>query len=201
MAKVFTALAISADGFIAGPHDGPGNPLGDGGRPLFDWYFDGDTPSRYYPNFKLSAPSAAVFDRICERTGAVISGRRTYEISNAWGGRGPLAGVPLFVLTHEPPDEPPASDPPYTFVQEGIADAVERAKHTADERQADVALMGSAPVREALAHDLLDELTLHQVPILLGGGVRLLESFPTDVRLNAVVHAPGVTHITYEMVR
>ncbi|MCL2418062.1 MAG: dihydrofolate reductase family protein [Conexibacteraceae bacterium] len=201
MAKVFTALAVSADGYIAGPNDGPGNPLGDGGARLFKWYRDGDTQSRYYPQFRLSEKSASVFDAICARTGAVLSGRRTYEIANAWGGRGPLPGVPLFVLTHEPPQPPPASDPPYTFVQHGIADAVERAKHTAAKREADVALMGSAPVRQALAHDLLDEITLHQVPILLGGGVRLLDHFPTEVSLNRVVYAPGVIHIAYELVR
>jgi len=199
--KVFTALAVSTDGYIAGPNDGPGNPLGDGGGRLFDWYRDGDTQSRHYPEFRLSEKSAGVFDQICARTGAVISGRRTYEISNAWGGKGPLPGVPLFVLTHEAPDEPPPSEPPYTYVTAGIADAIEQAKRTAAKDQRDVALMGSAPVRAALEADLLDEITLHQVPILLGGGVRLLDNFPTEVRLNSVVYAPGVTHISYELMR
>ncbi len=199
MTLVVTALAISADGFIAGPNDGPGNPLGDGGERLFEWYTDGDTQSRFFPQFHLSAESARVFDEGAARVGAIISGRRTYEISNAWGGRGPLPGVPLFVLTHNPPPEPPASDPPYTYVTGGIGDAVELAKQAAGDQKV-VALMGSAPVREALTHDLLDEITLHVVPVLLGAGVRLLDEASAELLLESVVQAPGVTHVTYKVV-
>ena len=198
MTRVVTALAISADGYIAGPNDGPGNPLGDGGGRLFDWYMDGDTQSRLFPNFKLSPESARVFDEGAASVGAIIAGRRTYEISNAWGGRGPLPGVPLFVLTHTPPLDPPASDPPYTYVS-GIEAAVAQAKQRAGE--SNVALMGSAPVRAALAHGLIDQITLHQVPVLLGGGVRLLDQTAAELRLVSVVDAPGVTHLTYEIVR
>jgi dihydrofolate reductase len=201
MTRVVTALAVSADGYIAGPHDGPGNPLGDGGGRLFEWYSDGDTPSAYYPQFRLSSQSAAVFDAGAARVGAVISGRRTYEIANAWGGKGPLPGVPLYVLTHTPPDAPPQSDPPYTFVSTGIADAVELARATAAVQGKDVALMGSAAVRQALAQGLLDEITLHQVPVLLGGGVRLLDETAAQLDLKAVVDAPGVTHLTYDIIR
>jgi dihydrofolate reductase len=199
MTRVVTALAVSADGFIAGPNDGPGNPLGDGGERLFDWYTDGDTQSRFFPNFRLSAESARVFDEGAARVGAIISGRRTYEISNAWGGRGPLPGVPLFVLTHAPPSDPPDSDPPYTYVTDGIGDAVALAKKAASDQKV-VALMGSAPVREALAHGLLDEITLHVVPVLLGAGVRLLDEASAELELESVVQAPGVTHVTYEVV-
>src|ERR1700739_5010722 len=142
MTRVVTALAVSADGFIAGPNDGPGNPLGDGGGRLFEWYTDGDTQSRFFPNFKLSPESAKVFDDGAANVGAIISGRRTYEISNAWGGRGPLPGVPLFVLTHNPPSNAPDSDPPYTFVTGGIADAISMAKQAAGDDKV-VALMGS----------------------------------------------------------
>lgn len=199
MTRVVTALAVSADGFIAGPNDGPGNPLGDGGEKLFEWYTAGDTQSRFFPHFQLSAESARVFDEGAARVGAIISGRRTYEIAQAWSGRGPLPGVPLFVLTHNPPSDRPASDPPYTFVTGGIGEAVELAKRAAGDAKV-VALMGSAPVREALAHGLLDEITLHVVPVLLGGGVRLLDETSADLRLESVVQAPGVTHVTYEIV-
>jgi dihydrofolate reductase len=198
MIRVVTALAVSADGFIAGPNDGPGNPLGDGGERLFEWYTDGDTPSRFFPDFRLSAESARVLDGGVDGVGAIISGRRTYEISNAWGGHGPLPGVPLFVLTHSPPGNPPHSDPPYTFATGGIEHAVGLAKSAAGEGKV-VALMGSGPVREALAHDLLDEITLHVVPVLLGAGVRLLEEASADLRLESVVQAPGVTHVSYQV--
>lgn len=197
MTRVVTALAISADGYIAGPNDGPGNPLGDGGQQLFRWYTDGDTESRFFPRFKLSAESARVFDEGASQIGSIIAGRRTYEISNAWGGSGPMPGVPLLVLTHTAPAEPPASDPPYTFVS-GIDAAIEQAKQRAGEKV--VALMGSAAVRQALAHGLLDQITLHQVPVLLGAGVRLLDGTAAKLELMSVTDAPGVTHLTYSVV-
>ena len=196
--RVVTALSISADGYIAGPNDGPGNPLGDGGGRLFEWYTAGDTPSRFFPGFRLSVESARVFDEGAATVGAIIAGRRTYEISNAWGGTGPMPGIPLFVLTHEPPADPPASDPPYTFVS-GIEAAIDQAKRAADDRS--VALMGSAAVRQALALGALDQITLHQVPVLLGGGVRLLDGTPAGLRLVSVTDAPDVTHLTYEILR
>ncbi|HXP36484.1 MAG TPA: hypothetical protein VN817_01850, partial [Solirubrobacteraceae bacterium] len=107
---VMTGHSTSIDGFIAGPGDGVGQPLGVGGERLFDWFSDGDTQSRHYPTFKMSATSAEVFDGFADRVGAVVSGRRTYEIARAWQGRGPLPGAALFVLTHEPPQSVPAGE-------------------------------------------------------------------------------------------
>jgi dihydrofolate reductase len=118
MTKIVTAHSTSLDGCIAGADDRPEQPLGVGGDRLFRWFSDGDTPSRYYPGFKMSAVSAAFFDEGVSGVGAVIAGRRTYDISEAWGGSGPMPGIPLFVLTHHVPDAVPAGDPPYTFVTE-----------------------------------------------------------------------------------
>jgi len=202
MATVVTALATSLDGFIAGADDGPDQPLGAHGACLFDFYSAGDTPSRFYDEFRMSAASAQFFDAFASRCGAVIAGRHTYDVSGAWGGRGPLPGVPLFVLTHRAPDEPPASDPPYTFVTDGIEAAVERARRVAGSR--DVSLMGSAPVQHALQEGLLDEIHLHVIPVLLGRGVRLLEHLgpePVQLECIGVVDAPGVTHLSYRVVR
>ncbi len=203
MTRIVTALSTSLDGFIAGPGDGPGQPLGSGGARLFNWYTDGDTPSRYYPSFKLAAPSAAFFDEGVSRVGAVITGRRTYDVSNAWGGSGPLPGVPLFVLTHQVPQQVPGGEPPSTFVTDGIHGAVEQARAAAGGR--DVALMGSAAVQQCLAAGLLDELTVHLIPVLLGGGVRLLDHLgdaaPVELERVRVVDAPGVTHLQYRVVR
>ncbi len=195
---IVTALSISLDGYIAGPNDGHGNPLGDGGQRLFRWFNDGDTPSRLYPSFRMSAQSAKFFDEGASSGGAVISGRRTYEIANAWGGRGPLPGVPLFVMTHEVPESVPEGDPPYTFVTDGIESAVEQARAVAGEKN--VALMGAAPVQQAIRAGLLDQLVLHLVPVLLGGGVRLLDKLGSDLpelELARVVDAPGITHLVY----
>ncbi len=203
MTQIVTALSTSLDGFVAGPGDGPEQPLGAGGARLFNWYSDGDTPSRYYPSFKLSAPSAAFFDQGVSRIGAVVTGRRTYDISNAWGGSGPLPGLPLFVLTHRVPQEVPRGEPPYTFVTDGIGSAVEQARAAAGGK--DVALMGTAAVQQCLAAGLLDELVVHLIPVLLGGGVRLLDHLgdaaPVELERVQVVDAPGVTHLHYRVVR
>ena len=202
MTKVVTAHSTSLDGFIAGADDGPGQPLGVGGDRLFKWFSDGDTPSRYYPGFKMSAVSAAFFDEGVGRVGAVISGRRTYDISDAWGGSGPLPGVPLFVLTHRVPEAVPAGDPPYTFVTDGIERAVEQARTAAAGK--DVALMGATIVQQGLRASLLDELVISLVPVVLGRGARPLEGLePGSVQLDLVrvVDAPGVTHLTYRVMR
>src|SRR6266508_4670190 len=94
--KVVIDVSMSLDGFISGPDDSPKQPLGIGGDRLFDWFSDGDTPSRWYPSFKMSAVSAELFDEFADRVGAVVAGRRTYEVSDAWGGDGPQPGIPLF---------------------------------------------------------------------------------------------------------
>ncbi|MDT7786626.1 MAG: hypothetical protein QOF58_5045, partial [Pseudonocardiales bacterium] len=88
MGKVISAHSVSADGYITGREPGPGHGLGDGGM-LFDWYFDGDTPSQVFDGFKLSAPSAKVFDFLAARVGAVVAGRNTYEDSGHFGGGSP----------------------------------------------------------------------------------------------------------------
>jgi dihydrofolate reductase len=202
MTKVITGLSVSLDGFIAGADDGPSRPLGAGGERLFRWYSDGDTPSRFYDWMKMSAISAAVFDRLAGRTGAVVTGRRTYDAAGAWGGTGPLAGVPLFVMTHRFPDSVPSDTPPYTFVVEGIESALDKARRVAGEK--DVSLMGANVVQQAIRAGLLDELTIDLVPTVLGRGVRLLdgiEAGSAEFEVGRVVDAPGVTHLTYRVVK
>ena len=191
MGIVTTALAVSLDGYVAGPHDGPDAPLGDGGEALFDWFTAGEVPSRFYRQFRMSAPSAAFFDECAARCGAVVAGRRTYDISGGWGGDGPLPGVPVVLLTHRPvADRRCAGD---------IGEAVTAAKELAGEEE--VELMGSGPVRAALAAGLLEEISLHLVPVLLGGGVRLLDGVAAPLTLLEVVAAPGVTHLRYRVAR
>jgi dihydrofolate reductase len=200
--KVSAAVAVSLDGFIAGPGDGPEQALGQDGDRLFDWFFDGDTPGRFYPWMKMSATSAAAFDGYIARIGAVITGRRTYDVTNGWEGQGELTGAPLFVVTHQVPDEVPAADPPYTFVTDGIASAVRQALAAAAGK--DVRLMGASIVQQCLRGGLLDELTVELVPALLGRGIRLLDGLEPDtaaLEVVRVVDAPGVTHLTYQILR
>jgi dihydrofolate reductase len=202
MTSIVTAHSTSLDGFIAGADDSPEQPLGVGGDRLFNWFSDGDTPSRYYPGFKMSPVSAAFFDEGVGRVGAVIAGRRTYDVSEAWGGSGPMPGVPLFVVTHRVPDTVPAGDPPYTFVTQGVDRAVEQARTAAAGK--DVALMGATIVQQCLRAGLLDELVISLVPVVLGRGARPLDGLePSSVQLDLVrvVDAPGVTHLTYRVVK
>ncbi len=198
MTKVITGLAISLDGYIAGPGDGPDQPLGTGGERLFEFFNSGDTPSRFYDRFAMSPVSAALFDAGAGRNGAVITGRRTYDIAHGWGGQGPLPGVPVFVMTHTVPDD----GYKYTYVTDGIESAVTQATAAADGK--DVSLMGSAPVQQALRVGLLNEFELIVVPVLLGGGVRLLDHLGDQaIQLEKmfVVDTPDVTHMHFRVKR
>ena len=197
MSKVFTALSVSVDGYITGREPGAGRGLGDAPM-LFDWYSDGDTPSRVFDGFRLSEPSARVFDALAGRVGASLAGRNTYDDSGWINGGTPHPDAPLVVLTHRPV---PGTRDRQTVVTTGIEDAVAVAREAAGEK--DVALMGGGVTTAALAAGLVDEVVLHQVPILLGGGRPFFQSLPEHVRLRLVeaVPAPGVTHLHYEVVR
>ena len=197
MTKVFSAHAVSVDGFITGRDPGPGHGLGDATL-LFDWYADGDTASQVFDTFRLSEPSARVFDALAARVGAVVAGRNTYEDSDQWEGGGPHPTARLFVLSHRPAPEMTERQ---TLVRTGIEGAVAAAREAAGDK--DVCLMGGGVVTEALKAGLVDEVILHQVPILLGGGRPYFHTLPEHVRLRLVeaVPAPGVTHLHYEVTR
>jgi dihydrofolate reductase len=198
MSKVFSALSVSVDGYITGRDPGPGRGLGDGAT-LFDWYSDGDVPSRVFESFRLSEPSARFFDAVAGRVGATIAGRNTYEESNRFGDNGtPHPTAPLFVLSHRPAPQMAGSQ---TLITTGLKDAIAAARNAAGDK--DVALMGGFLVTQALHEGLVDELILHQVPVLLGAGRPYFHSLPEHIRLRLVeaVPAPGVTHLHYEVIR
>jgi dihydrofolate reductase len=178
MTLVFTALATSVDGYITGPNPGPELPSGERGAQLFDWYTDGTTASREFADFRSDAASAPVFDAIATRAGAVVAGRRTYDHSHGWGGNGPHPTAPLYVLTHS---RPAGAGEAQSFVASGIEEALARAKEAAAGK--DVALMGSYMVSEALRAHPLDEVIVHQVPVLLGGGGPLFRNLAAAVQL------------------
>lgn len=186
MGKVFGALAVSVDGYITGRGPGPGRGLGDGGR-LFDWYGDDDPRNR------------AFFDALSGRVGACLAGRNTYEDSERFGDTGgPHPTAPLVVASHRPA---PAMGGRQTLVTTGIEDAVAVAKNAAGDK--DVALMGGGVVTAALAAGLVDELVLHQVPVLLGAGRPYFQALPAHIRLRLIeaVATPAVTHLHYAVER
>jgi dihydrofolate reductase len=200
MSKVFSAHAVSVDGYISGrtPDGGEefGRGLGDAPM-LFDWYMEGETQSVLFGGFKLSEPSARFFDTIAGRVGATVAGRTTYEHSGHWGGGAPHPTAPLFVLSHRPAPEISETQ---TLVT-GIEDAIAAAREVAGDK--DVALMGGGALTSALEADLVDEVILHQVPVLLGAGHRFFQELPKHVnlRLLEAISAPGVTHLHYEVAR
>jgi dihydrofolate reductase len=204
MGKVTTGLSMSLDGFIAGPNDGPGSPLGEGGERLFAWYSGGDTEYRLPGTemvFRISPQSADLLREAHTKMGAFVTGRRTFDIANGWGGRPPL-GVPTFVVTHKVPQEWVYEGSPFTFVTDGVESAVEQAKAVAGDK--DVAVGAASIAQQCIRAGLLDEVHINLVPVLIGGGVRLFERLgttPIELESTRVIEAPGVTHLTFRLVK
>lgn len=197
MPKVFSAMSVSVDGFITGRNPRDGHGIGDGDT-LFDWYTSGDVPSTQFGGFHLSDVSAKVFDGEAARAGAVVVGRNTYEDSGHFGGGSPHPTARMVLLSSRPA---PEITPEQTLVSTGIDDAIAAATELADGK--DVALMGGGVVTSGLEAGLVDEVVLHQVPILLGEGRPFFQTLPRQVELRLVdaIAAPGVTHLHYEVVR
>ena len=199
MGKVSMGLTMSLDGFIAGPNDGPEQPLGEGGMRLFDWFSAGDTDYELPGTemvFRVSSQSAEVLRGAHRTMGAFVTGRRTFDITNGWGGNPPL-GVPAFVVTHAAvPQEWTYEGSPFTFVTDGVESAVEQARAAADDK--DVAVGAASIVQQCIRAGLLDEIHVDLVPVLLGDGVRLFEHLggPIELERKQVVEGVGVTHMT-----
>ncbi|HWM03570.1 MAG TPA: dihydrofolate reductase family protein [Actinophytocola sp.] len=196
MSKVVLYMSMSVDGFITGPDDGPGRGLGVGGERLHDWLSAGGVdPGSHRPG---GGPDAAVFDELMA-TGAVIAGRRTFDIAGGWAGDH-HDGVPIFVPTRAAPAEPAPGHARY--VTDGIESCVAQAKAAAGDR--DILLHGASTARSCLTAGLLDELQLHLVPVLLGQGRRLFDDLPpelVELELLRTVAGAGVLHLRYRVRR
>jgi dihydrofolate reductase len=185
MGRLVLYMSMSLDGFIAGPDDRKGQELGrDGGR-LFNWLDD-----------RMSdGPNGQVF-REAMATGAVISGRRTFELAGRWQGDH-HDGVPIFVLTHhiDETDVPPGRA---KFVTD-VEDCAARARAAAGGRA--VMVHGADAAQALLRAGLLDELEIHLIPVLLGSGRRLFGALEDHIELEPVrvLDAPGVTHLRYRV--
>ena len=186
-------MSMSLDGYIAGPNDAPGNPGGDGFMRLHEWYVrrTGSSPGR------PGRPEH--FSTRCNATGAVLAGRRTVEQVDHWGGD--HHGVPIFVPSHRPPGPSVANYPLVTYVTDGIASAMAQAKAAAGDR--DVLVHGAYTAQRALEAGVLDELQIHQIPVLFGAGRRLFDVLPSRVELEIVrvIDTPEATHIRYRVRR
>ena len=205
MGKVAMGLTMSLDGFVAGPNDGPEHPLGEGGMRLFDWFSAGDTDYELPGTemvFRVSSQSAEVLREAHSKMGAFVTGRRTFNITNGWGGNPPL-GVPTFVVTHrEIPQEWVYEGSPFTFVTDGVESAVEKAREVAADKY--VAVGAASIVQQCIRAGLIDEIHVDLVPVLLGDGVRLFEHLgagPIELECTQVVEGTGVTHLTFRIVK
>src|SRR5215210_6020444 len=204
MGKVATGLSMSLDGFIAGPNDGPEQPLGEGGERLFAWYSAGDTDYGLPGTemvFRVSPQSAELLREAHSKMGAFVTGRRTFDITGGWGGNPPL-GVPTFVVSHSVSPEWVYEGSPFTFVTDGVESAVAQARAVAGEK--DVAVGAASIAQQCMRAGLLDEIHVDLVPVLLGDGVRLFEHLgvgPIELESTRVVEGVGVTHLTFRVVK
>jgi dihydrofolate reductase len=188
MGNVVIDMSMSLGGYIAAPNDNPKQGLGEDGMRLHNWAFDD--------------PSVVerLFGDLVAGTGAVIMGRRSYDNSiEGWGGKGPLGDVPCFVVTHEPPAG--EVDPVFVFVTDGIESALAKAREVAGEKQ--IGLMGANIDQQFLAAGLVDEIRIHLIDVLLGGGRRLFDQLPQRIELEqtGLTQTDGATHLEYRVVR
>jgi dihydrofolate reductase len=195
MGKVMTAITMSLDGFIALPDDEVG--------PLFKWYFSGTREVPIQDGnlvLKVAPESAALLEQAFQSTGAMIAGRRMFDVAHAWAGHPPIA--PCFIVTHRVPVEWVTEGSPFTFVSDGIESAVAQARQAAGDKN--VAVATASITQQCLNAGLLDEIHIDLAPVLLGKGIRLfdhLQGTPIELENTQVLAAPGVTHLTYRVVK
>ena len=151
--------------------------------------------------FRVSAATAEFLREVQESTGALVMGRRTFDLNNGWGGQHPL-GVPVFVLSTSTPEEWVYEGSPFTFVADGLESAIEQARAVAGDK--DIGVGAASVVQQCIKAGLLDEIHLDLVPVLLGGGVSLFDHLgtgPISLENTRVIAGTGVTHLTYRVVR
>lgn len=193
MGRVILKMSMSLDGFIAGSNIRPGEPMGDGGEKLHEWMFAADDNDENLKDYKTD---------FFELTGAYVMGERTFELGlKPWGDNPPFH-APCFVLSGEPRETiTKDGGTSYTFVTDGIESALKQAREAAGNKN--VIIMGGAnAAQQYLNAGLLDEIHLHLVHILLGGGTRLFDQLtitPTMLERIAVADAPDVTHLKFRV--
>ncbi|GGT63899.1 dihydrofolate reductase family protein [Actinomadura citrea] len=193
MTKVITSASMSLDGYISGPGES-------GFEHLFGWHRTGDVEvatARPDMAFKVTPQTGEHLRRLVDGTGALVVGRKLFDLTQGWGGSHPFGG-PVFVVTHTAPDAWPHQG--FTFVTDGVESAVRQAAEVAGGKAVGVAAGDMA--RQALAAGLIDEFWVDLVPVLLGGGTPFFNAV-TDVPLVLddpdVVQGRGVTHLVYRL--
>jgi dihydrofolate reductase len=212
MSKVRAHISVSLDGYVAGPNETNENPLGEGGEELHEWIIE--LKAWREPHGREGGEenvSTRIVEEANANVGAEIMGRGKFgpagggpwgdEPWQGWWGEDPPFHKPVFVLTHHEREPLTLSDTTFTFVSDGIESALAQAREAAGDE--DVFLGGGADsINQYLAAGLVDEIELHVVPVLLGGGKRLFEGVG-DLKLEQLraVEAPGVAHLKYRVVK
>jgi dihydrofolate reductase len=189
VSKLIADMSMSLDGRVATTDD-------DISR-LVRWFFDGDTEVAPGAPFRTSENSAKLLREALGGVGAIIGGRRYFDLADGWGGRHPM-GVPVYILTHEPPADWPA-DSTIHFVTDGLESAVAQAREAAAGKDIGIATPGV--VRQCLDAGLLDELQVNLIPVVLGDGVPFFDGIAREVSLEGpeVIEGKGVTHLRYRV--
>ena len=192
MANVIAIMSMSLDGYVADPSDGVAE--------VFNWYTAGEVdvpnPSSDF-TFHVSAASAGHLRALMSEVGAMVTGRRTFDLADGWGGQHPW-GIPAFVVTHRVPVGWPRAGSTVHFVTEGVESAVTQAASAAGDRA--VGVHGGETIRQCLDAGLLDEIQIDLAPVLLGSGISLfdgLQKAPVILGNPRVIAGIGVTHLRY----
>ncbi|WP_432101130.1 dihydrofolate reductase family protein [Streptomyces sp. WAC 04229] len=205
-ATVTADLAITLDGYVAGPNVSRDNPGGDGAGRIFDWIH---TLASWRERQGMTGGDenrdSELVREWFDATGAVVMGRTMYDLGEEFWGENPPFRTPVFVLTHRPrPTLVKEGGTTFYFVTEGIHSALERARAAAGDRNVDIG-GGADTVRQYLAAGLVDELQLHVLPVLLGDGLRLFEGLGDagrrDLEQVGAVETPLATHLKYRFVK
>jgi dihydrofolate reductase len=194
MTKVVAIMSMSLDGYVADADDGVSD--------VFDWYFSGDVDVKTASptsgmTFHVSAGSAEHLRGLQGEVGAMLTGRRTFDVAEGWGGHHPW-DVPAYIVTHDVPDGWPLPESTVHFVTDGIESAVAQAKSGAGAKS--VGVHGAQTIQQCLNAGLIDELHIDLAAVLLGGGVALfdhLANTPVVLGDPTVVAGVGVTHLRY----
>jgi dihydrofolate reductase len=210
VAKLRFQISVSLDGFVAGPNPSEEHPLGEGGERLHEWVVKLEAWRRPHgrEGGEVNA-SSEIFEEAAGGTGAVVMGRNmfgpvrgrwTEPLWNGWWGEEPPFHVPVFVLTHHEREPLTLGETTFHFVTEGPERAVELARDAAGDEDVSVG-GGGETIQQLIGAGLLGEILINQVPLILGGGQRLLDGIPPSVELEQtrVVEAPDVAHLFYRV--
>jgi len=197
---VIADITMSLDGFVTGPHDGQGQGLGEGGERLHNWVMGGPWTYAGGSPFQAKGVDREVLDEALGAAGAIIVGRRMYDVVDGWGDSSPF-DRPVFVVTSRPHPHRVAGKTSYTFVTGGIHDALAQAGQAAGGQ--DISVGGGASViQQFLAAGLVGQLNLHLSPVLLGSGKRLFENLGSRLpalEQTRVRESPNATHLQYRV--